>query len=250
MRHELCHRVSTHGSSLTLRFVAPLAAAFALCGCYPTLPPAFGEGTDVLKAGKVGLTVMGAGGYAATSPPGTQPGLTTGGGGLEARVGVGVGAKSEVRLTGYAGIGSAVSGDPPFSVGAMIGYKLAPVDWLALVANAGVFDFNAASIVGFGGDLAAIVAPYTARDGSQLYTGARGSLSVPILSGQNAHAIDEAITVPVGYALQVGERTKLFFEGGFVLGFTQLTHELTPPITDSYTSYGGYGLVGFRQVFN
>ncbi len=256
MLHELCCAGSASRFAVTVvRFVAPWSAAFALgalCGCYPTLPPAFGEGTDVLAPGKVGLTVMGAGGYAATSPPAAtppQPTITTGGGGLEARLRVGVGAKSEIGLAGYAGIGSAASGDPPFSVGAMIGYKIAPVEWLALVANAGIIDFNAASVVAFGGDLAAIVAPYTARDGSQLYTGARGSFSIPMLLNSGTHAVDEAVTVPVGYALQVGQRTKLFFEGGFVLGFTQLTNE-SSNTTRGFTSYGGYGLVGFRQVFN
>ena len=249
MRRELCRA----GRRLACieGFVASVLGAFALSGCYPTLPTPFAEGTEVLGAGKVGLTVVGAGGYAQTNQPGTQPTLGTGGGGLEARVRVGVGAKQEVGASFIAAIGTGSAGsDPPFNVGGLVTYKIAPVEWFALVADAGVLSVNAASIVTWSGDLAAIFAPYTAKDGSQVYTGARGGFAVPMLTNQNAHAVSEAVTVPLGYALQLSEKTRLMFEAGFVLGFTQLTHEFTPAVTDNYTSYGGYGLFGFRYVFN
>ena len=249
MRRELCC-VGRRFARIE-GFVASIAGAFALSGCYPTLHTPFAEGTEVLEAGKVGLTVVGGGGYAQTNQPGTQPTLGTGFGGLEARVRVGVGAKQELGASFLAAVGSAQSGgDPPFDVGGAITYKIAPVQWFALVADAGVLDVNAASIVTWSGDVAAIFAPYTAKDGSQLYTGARGGFAISMLTNQNAHAVSEAVTVPVGYALQLSERSRLMFEGGFVLGFTQLTHELTPAVTDNYTSYGGYGVVGFRYVFN
>ena len=165
---------------------------------------------------------------------------------------VGVGAKQEIGIAGALALGNGNAGsEPAGTAAAILSYKVAPVSWLAIIADAGVQDIGiSASVVGFGGDIAVIVAPYIARDGSQLYTGARGGFSIPILGGQNAHAIDESLTVPVGYAIQLSKRTRFLLEAGFVLGFTQLTHELTPPVTDSYASYGGYGLLGFHYVFN
>ena len=249
MRRELC-RASCRFARIE-GFVASVVGAFALSACYPTLHTPFAEGTEVLAPGKVGLTVVGGGGYAQTNQPGTQPTLGTGFGGLEARVRVGVGAKQELGASFLAAVGTAQSGgDPPFDVGGAITYKIAPVQWFALVADAGVLSVNAASIVTWSGDLAAILAPYTAKDGSQLYTGARGGFAIPMLTNQNAHAVSEAVTVPLGYSLQLSKKTRLIFEAGFVLGFTQLTHELTPVVTDNYTSYGGYGVFGFHYVFN
>jgi hypothetical protein len=247
MREELCR--TGRRRDLIEGFVASAALAFALSACYPTLPPVFAEGTEVLPAGKVGLTLLGAGAGGATAQPNNLATLTTAGGGLEARVRIGLGLKQEIGVTGSAMVGTSNGGDPPFAAGASLAYKVAPVQWLALIANAGVLDTNAASVVVFGGDLGAVVAPYTAKDGSQLYTGLRGSFSIPVLTNQNAHAVNEALTVPIGYKFELGEHNRLFLEGGLLLGFTQLTHELTIPVTDSYTSYGGYGLVGWGHTF-
>ena len=228
------------------RFVAPAVVAFVTSACYPTLPPQFAEGTDVLAPRKVGLTFVGVAAGGVTNLP--QSTLRTTGGGLETRVRVGIGGKQEIGASLDLGIGTGSGGgDPPFLVGGKVSYKFAPLSWLAFVADAGVLDANAASIALFGGDLAAIVALYTAPDASQLYTGARGAFAIPVL--QNAHAVSESVTVPIGYAMHTSDRVRLFIEAGVIAGFTQQVIDTAPSVTNNIHSTGGYGLVGFGYLF-
>jgi hypothetical protein len=220
--------------------------AVALSGCYPTLPTHFAEGTEVLSPGKIGLTVTGGPAGFDTKLRGNH--LTEIAGGFEARTRVGVGQQQEIGASVFAGVGAPVSsGDVHIGAGAKLSYKIAPIAWLAVVVDAGVLDLDSASVVVPSGDLAVIVAPYTAPGGTQVYTGLRGSLGIPILKG--ARASDEGITVPLGLALHASERVRLFVEGGLEAGFGQFAGDAGSSGLNDTSTLGGYGLLGFGYVF-
>jgi hypothetical protein len=223
------------GSKLTL-FAALLAT-----GCYPTLPPHLAEGTEVNEAKQVGLTIAGGGAGFDVNCCG-QGSATQAMAGLEARVRVGVGARQEVGASLFGGAGTTIgNGEPPIVVGGKASYKVAPSRWVALIASAGGLSAGVSAVAIFGGDLAVVVAPYTAPSGLQVYTGAKGSFSVPIL--QNAKATNEAFTFPIGLVIPVSDRTRLIGETGFVLGLGQQSGGQTA------MSPGGYGLFAYAHSF-
>ena len=156
--------------------------ALVATGCYPTLPPHLGEGTEVLAPGRVNLAIAGgAGSFEGKDAAGSW--VNQVGVGLEARVRTGVGANSEVGASFIGGMGTSVGGgDPPFAIGGKLSYKWGPLPWLAIVADAGAMDFAVASVALFSGDLAIITAPYTWANGMQFYAGAKGAFSIPVLS--------------------------------------------------------------------
>ncbi len=206
--------------------------------------PAFvGESTEVLGRGEIGVT--GAGGLGAVDNLGTKSSGQVAGAG-EVRVRVGVGASQEVGVTGFGGVGSTSSSGStiPYEAGAKLSYKIAPASWLAFVASGGAFDQSQTSAIG--GDLAAIVAPYTDRAGDQLYTGVKGSFAIPVL--QNARGATEVLTLPVGFALRSSRNVRVFFEGGALLGFAEFYGATTLPSSNG-TSVGGYGAVAVRVGF-
>ncbi|HVY46305.1 MAG TPA: hypothetical protein VHB21_10525 [Minicystis sp.] len=167
-------------------------------------------------------------------------------GGLETRVRVGVGAKQEVGGSVFLGMASSAGhGDMPFAIGGKASYKIAPAPWLAFVADGGALVESQASVAIASGDLAAIVAPYVARDGTQLYTGLRGTFAVPVLNG--ARDVNESLVLPIGVALRSSARTRFFIEGGPLLGFAQLVTDAAPNTSQNVTTLGGYGVaaVGF-----
>src|SRR5439155_16677105 len=96
-------------------------------------------------------------------------------------------------------------------------------------------------------DLAVIVAPWTAANGTQLYTGAKGGFAVPVL--QNAQATSESFTLPVGISVHTSDRVRLIFEVGSVIGLTQLHSGAKPGATQDAASPGGYGLFAFGYNF-
>lgn len=217
-------------------------------GCYPTLPPYVGESTEVLRPGQMGIRAMGGGAMFATNccKDGSSP---QGMGGLEARFRVGLPAKQEVGASFFGGIGQMVGGgDPPFVVGGKGTWKMAPVPWLAVIANAGAQSVGVAAVAHIGGDAAVIVAPYRMENGSQLYTGLKFGFAVPVLN--NATATTESFTIPIGFSLATSERFRLIFEGGGVLGASQThTGSGSASGTQGTVSFGGYGLVGFGLNF-
>lgn len=223
-----------------------LACALLTSACYPTLPPQLAESTEVLAPKKVSLTFVGGGAGLADGCCGKST-SSQAVGGLETRIRVGIGNKQEIGASFFGGIGTPVGGgDIPFAAGGKLSYKVAPVSWLAFVANGGVLDVSAASTAVFGADLAAIVAPYTAADGSQLYVAARGGFAIPVVQG--AHDINESIAFPIGVSLHTSDRVRLFFEGGPVMGFAQLQNDTGGPGTSS-TMVGAYGVVAVSYLF-
>jgi hypothetical protein len=215
-------------------------------GCYPALPTHFAESAEVLGPGKVGVTIAGGGAGFDTKLRGKP--LTYGAGAFEARVRVGIGHDQEIGGSVFGGVGTGVAGgDANGGAGAKISYKIGPARWLAFVADAGVMDLNSASVVVPSGDLAVVLAPYTASDGTQVYTGVRGSLGVPILEG--ARAFDEGITVPVGLAFHASERVRMFAEGGFIAGFGQFAGQAGFTGLNDTSTLGGYGVLAFGYVF-
>lgn len=228
------------------RNLVSVVAFLASAGCYPTLPPYLAESTEVLAPKKVGLTFVGAGAGSDTNCCGkgsAVQGMT----GIEARVRIGMGAKQELGASFFGGIGTAVTGDPPWAVGGKGTYKIAPLPWFAIVANGGAMTFMVSSIAVLGGDLAVIVAPYTAPNGTQLYTGLKGGFSVPVL--QNVQATSESFTLPVGVSIHTSDRVRLIFESGFVIGLSQTHSGSMPGATQDAASPGGYGLFAFAYNF-
>lgn len=233
---------------LFVRRTIILLFALTSIGCYPTLPPFVGESTEVLNPKQMGFRVMGGGAMFDTNC--CKDGSSAQGmGGFEARFRVGVGAKQELGASFFGGVGQTVGGgDPPFVVGGKGTWKIAPVPWLAVIANGGAQSVGVAAVATIGGDAAVIVAPYRMENGSQLYTGFKAGLAVPILN--NATAVTESFTLPIGFSLATSERVRLFFETGGVVGASQ-THTGSGASggTQSAASLGGYGLLGFGYNF-
>jgi hypothetical protein len=205
-------------------------------GCYPALPPQFAESTDVLDARAVSLTVAGGiSGLAENCCRSGSNGRVVGGGDVRARVGVG--AKQEVGASVFAGLGD---GSPiPSAVGGKVSYKVAPIPWMAVVAGGGamaLIDSSTTAVVG--GDLAAIVSPYTGPRGTQIYSGARGSFAVPILEG--AHGATEALTVPLGAAVAPHQPVRYFVEVGAIVARSQFRDEKNSSTNVDATTLGGY----------
>jgi len=212
-------------------------------GCsYPTLAPHFAEGTETLRAGQVGVSVAGGGAAGRYTIADTR--TSSVGGGAELRVRVGLPGNQEVRAIGMAGIASKVTGEPPIAVGGALSYKLAPRPWLAVIVDLGAIDKVISSTVILGGSLGVIVAPYTARGGTQIYTGAKASVTVPILDGATGSA--ELIGVPVGLAWPATAHVQLCVEGGLLAGLGRVDSGGT---TTSTSGFGGYGAVAIGYVF-
>jgi hypothetical protein len=205
-------------------------------GCFPTLPPHLGEGTEVLGAGRVNLAVAGgAGAFEGQNSTGAS--VNQFAAGMEARVRTGVGAKSEVGASVFGGFGTSIGGgDPPFALGGKLSYKWGPLPWLAFVVDGGAMDYAVASVAVFSGDLAVITAPYTWANGMQFYVGAKGAFSVPVLS--NATNVNEAIIVPIGLRIPTSERVRFFVEAGPIAGFAQ---QSSSGGSNTTNSFGGYG---------
>lgn len=222
-----------------------LLSSLLLCACSSTLPTPFLEGTQVLPPNAIGLTLGGGGGIVGCN----QCNAIYAAGG-EARLRVGIGNHQEIGATGFGGAfgsgssTSQASSSWAYVFGGSISYKVAPVPWLAFVASGGALDQQETAV--FTGDLAAIVAPYTDSRGTQLYSGARGSFAIPVLSG--AHGASEALTVPLGLSLRSGGDVHVFLEGGLVVGFNQFTDETTPTVNSDTTLIGGYASIGVLMI--
>jgi hypothetical protein len=217
------------------RLASVIALGIASTGCYSTMPPHLGEGTEVLGPGQVNLNVAGGAGYGERVAGG--PNDAQFGAGFEVRSRVGLGAKQELGVSVMGGMGTALGGgDPPFALGGKLSYKVAPLPWLAFVASGGAMDYAVSATAVIGGDLAVIVAPYTAPNGNQFYIGAKGSFVVPVL--KNATGVDEAIIVPIGLSFRASERVRFFVEAGPIAGFYQQSNA-----TSSITGIGGYSIV-------
>jgi hypothetical protein len=225
--------------------LVPVAIVMSCAACFSTLPPHLGEGTDVLAPGRVSLNVAGgAGSFEVKDQTGAYDNVSVGG--FEVRLRSGIGAKSELGISLFGGIGTPNGGgDPPFALGGKLSYKLAPLPWLAFVVDAGAMDHSVAAIAVFSGDLAVIVAPYTAPDGKQLYVALKGAFSIPVLQNQNANNVNEAIIVPVGFELPTSKRVRFLVEGGPIVSFAQQTQTTTGGATSSTNSFGGYAMVAF-----
>jgi hypothetical protein len=213
------------------------------------MPSQFAESTETLEPGKVGVTVAGGAGAIAACCKANN-GSPVGFGGGEARLRVGVGGKQEVGVSAFGGVGSNNPVDG--ALGGKLAYKIAPVPWLAVVANAGAYDFMGGGTGGishtavFGGDLAAILAAKLDSQGNAIYSGARGSFVIPVLDG--AHGATETVTVPVGIMLATSERVRVFLEGGLLLGFSQFTDEKDPTSSGDTTTLGGFGTAAIQFI--
>lgn len=220
-----------------------LALALLTSGCYTAMPPAFGESTEVLPPHAVGMSLVGGGGGLASTNGFTSQGAAGG----EARVRVGVSGNQELGLSGF---GGANVGSSPFVLfGGAISYKGAPVPWLAFVVRAGVMGQGAPSdstlTPVFAADLAAILAPYTSKSGTQLYTGVRGGFGIPVVQGATGSV--ELFTAPLGLWFHSGGDVRMFVEGGPVVAFTQ-SHSSDIMMNGSSPWLGGYGALGVEVL--
>ncbi len=223
------------------------ALLLANAGCFATVPAPFAEGTEVLKPHATGVTLVAAGGgVGGFCGAGTQSCPAQGGAGGEVRIRLGLRGNQELGVSGYGafvatqGNASSLTQSPAttFIGGGEVSYKVAPVPWLAFVGGAGALDEGGTAVVG--GNLAAIVAPYTSEHGTELYTGARGSFAIPVLSG--AKGATESVIVPVGLSFKSGSDVRIFLESGLAVGFNQYRND-NGVETDS-TYVGGYGALG------
>jgi hypothetical protein len=209
-------------------------------GSYGALPPALGESTEVLKPHAVGVTFAGgAGGVASTANlNGTAVALG------EARVRIGVVGGQEIGVSGFAG--ASLANTPDFLFGGAISYKAAPLEWLAFVLRAGVI--GDVSVPVFSADLAVIVAPYTGKDGTQLFSGLRGGVGIPVASGVQAST--ESFNVPVGLSFHSGGDVRVIVEGGLIVAFSQEYVTDPPPTGTHHNSpwLGGYGAVAVQVI--
>ena len=220
---------------------ASLAWLASAC-TYPTLSPALGEGTHVLRKDEVGVTVATGGGGGPHAIAGND--ATSLGGGLEGRVRIGLRGDQEIGLSLGAGIATKTTGEPPVIMGATLSYKLAVRPWLAFVGELGIMDKPISSTLIFAGSLAAILAIYDDRD-KQVYTGLKGSLAIPRL--RDARGDAEVVSTAIGYAKLVNERVRLLAESGIFLGFGRVDSGGT--IT-SANGFGAYGLSAFAYRFD
>ncbi len=216
------------------------------------MPTQLAESTEVLDWSKVGVTVAGGGGAVAECCNNSSNNSPGGFGGGEVRVRVGMGHGQEIGVSAFGGAGSSNPINGAF--GGKLAYKIAPLPWLAFVANGGAYDYigwsnNVSNTAVFGGDLAAIVAGYVDSRGTQIYGGVRGAFAVPVFTG--AHGASESLTVPIGVMLKLSDLVRVFFEGGFVASWGQYRSESPPP--DNYsadlTLLGGYGTAAVQFVF-
>jgi hypothetical protein len=211
------------------------------------MPLPLAESTHVLAPGKISLTVAAGGAPIAASCCGSTTTVVEAVG-TEVRARIGVGLKQEVGVSVFGGAGTAVGhGDIPFAIGGKLSYKIAPLPWLAIVAGGGILDNGSASVAEGAGDLAVIVAPYTARNGSQFYVAARGSFAIPVLEG--ATDVNEALAFPIGFAWQTSKRVRLFVEAGPLFGFAQLSTSDAPGSGQSTSAIGGYGTLAVAFMF-
>jgi hypothetical protein len=224
------------------------ALVLATTGCLATVPAPIAEGTEVLKPHATGLTLAAAGAGFAGMCNAKQTCLSQFGVGGEARVRIGLRGNQEIGASGFAafvvqqGDTSSLAGqaETRFVGGGELSYKIAPVPWFAIVAGAGALDEGGTPVIG--GDLALLVAPYTSGQGTQVYTGARGSFGIPIFSGGTGTA--ESLVVPVGLSLKSGSDVRVFFEGGLAIGFDQYKSSIDPKTSQDATYLGGYGAIG------
>jgi hypothetical protein len=227
------------------RLLVPFALLASACTVgYPTLPPHLAEGTEVLRPGGVDVNVaLGAGAGGLQDPTGAW--ATQFGAGFEARLRTGLGAKSEIGASLFAGAGTGQGGgDPPFAVGGKLSYKVAPLPWLAIIAGGGAMDFRVSATAVFSGDLAVVVAPYMAPDGKQLYLGLKGAFAIPVL--QDATAVGGSVLVPIGFEIPASKRLRFYIEGGPLAGFGQQSQSAGG--STSGVGFGGYGVVAFTYV--
>lgn len=190
------------------------------------MPPAFGESTEVVAPGKVGVTIGGGGGGVACSTCSSTLGL-----GAFARVRVGIGGRQELGVSGFGVLTSGSSGGVGAIGGGALSYKLGAAPWLAFVANAGAIDQS------FGGDVALIVAPYTDSGGRQIYTGLRGSVAIPLVP--DVRAATTAVTAPIGLSLRPTSASRVFLEAGVMAGGQQ---------TDGFDAQRVGGVGGYASI--
>lgn len=211
------------------------------------MPSQFSESTEVLAPGKIGFTLAG-GGSAIAGCCTSNNGSAVGFGGGEARLRVGIGGQQELGVSAFGGVGSNSPVDG--AVGGKIAYKLAPVRWFAIVANAGAYDFigggtSLSHTATFGGDIAGILAATLDSKGDQIYSGARLSFAIPVLT--NAQSATGSLTVPVGVMLVTSERVRVFLEGGLVGSVA--TYSTTDGMySGNATTLGGYGTLGVQFI--
>jgi len=214
--------------------VGLLVAGLGACSPIAVTPPFhFMETAETLKRGEVSANV--AGGGAAQ--------LWMKGGGVGARVRVGLGARQEVGAEGavaWAHWDDYDSDDKGMLSGGKLSWKGGVTEWLALIAGVGFGDAPNGTVVG--GDLGVLMSP--SRPGVLApYLGLRLGLGVPVASDGKSTI---GLTPIIGVALAAGSIVRLHAEMGWLNAWgTPLGHE-------SYewrsAFYGGLGLtVVFRR---
>jgi hypothetical protein len=206
----------------------------ALGACAPAIPFHFAETAETLKARQVSLTVAGGGGG------GRDIHECCGGGSARVRVGIGHNMEVGGELDAIGGKGTAVlSGKASF--------KFAPVDYFALIAGVGGSGTintsgEGSSPLYLGTDVAALFSSRPLANLLRLYGGARFTFVLPTSGQFYQNLPTQGFIVPVGLALALSPRWRLFFESGMTGGWSELANNMTNQI-DRFNWIGGYGAI-------
>jgi hypothetical protein len=216
---------------------------FALgAGCAPTIPFAMVETADVLARNQVSVTIAGGGGGGSSITSNAKSSFCCGGGDL--RVSVGVGRKQEV------GADVAVLGQHgALYPSGKLRHKVGLVRHLALVTGVGgsgaiALDAGGKNSPLYLGADAALVASTDRIDGMQLYGGLRATFALPASAQFYQNLPTEGVTVPLGLAIHLGARGRLFIEAGLLVGASQYESQYTKLETTAWV--GGYGALAFQ----
>lgn len=203
------------------------AIALLIAGCTPTpafvladTPETLGK-RDVALSGGAGVGLGGSGGSPITEAGGM------------ARVRVGVGGNQEVSME------AAAVGGSNWSVAGRVGWKLAPLDRLALLVGAGATVTNG-NWPAVGGDVSLVTA--TLPRPHRLYGGVRLTVGVPARSDPYSDGgLTFAAILPVGGAFAPHPNLRMFLEGGFIASVSTI-HNIDQRLTglERVGFYGGY----------
>ena len=183
------------------------ALALMWVGCTQPIAPQFAETAEVLKRGKLGLTVSG-GGYGDGIP--YQSGFTGAAGAVRLREGVG--AHQELGVEGYVAL---FDSPQNYVWGAKLEWKGAPTRWLALLAGASAISENGSPAFGY--DLGFVVSPAPSRWRAQPYLAMRGTFTELLTEqpdpGANVTGPSVALLVAGGLQVRLSSTLSLFLEG-------------------------------------
>ena len=199
-----------------MRSLLPSLLLLFAAGCVPTGPFVTAETADILRARQVSF--MAAGGPAVGTNSGSSS--TSYGGGADIRVRVGIGHNQEVGAELTALLASSPSQET-LLVG-RLRHKLGLGRHLALISAVAVGGdvISGSNLQDAGADTGIVASTGSLGDRLRLYGGARVGFSLPLTDFGGLPKM-ETLTLPLGLAIGVSERARLYTEAGLMAGLYQ-----------------------------